>query len=186
MPALHLPVLEAGPFVLRPFVYSDATAVLEATADPLIPLITTVPDIYDLGAVEAYIERQRRRAPSGQGYSWAIAERDDGRLVGHAGLWPLREDPTRATAGYWILASQRRKGAARCALGALTRWGLAELGLSCIELSIEAINAGSIRTAQSVGFTRIVGEVRWEQIGPDLRALDVYACSDVTSLVATE
>lgn len=41
--ALTVPRLAAGPFRLRPFALTDVDVVREASADPLIPLITTVP-----------------------------------------------------------------------------------------------------------------------------------------------
>jgi [ribosomal protein S5]-alanine N-acetyltransferase len=41
--ALIVPTLVAGPFRLRSFKLSDLEVVREASTDPLIPLITTVP-----------------------------------------------------------------------------------------------------------------------------------------------
>ena len=47
MPApLIVPILEASPFRLRPFIPADVDAVREASSDPYIPLITTVPATY--------------------------------------------------------------------------------------------------------------------------------------------
>lgn len=47
-------------------------ALADDGADPLIPLITTVPATADPAAVAAYIDRQHERAKSGQRYSFAI------------------------------------------------------------------------------------------------------------------
>jgi hypothetical protein len=43
---LSVPRLDAGPFVLRPFTLDDLDVVREASADPHIPLITTVPAVF--------------------------------------------------------------------------------------------------------------------------------------------
>lgn len=72
--ALELPRLYDPPLVLRAFTPADAGLVVEASSDPLIPLITTVPPAADAGAVRAFLDRQHQRAVTGQGYSFAIAD----------------------------------------------------------------------------------------------------------------
>ncbi|WP_203417628.1 GNAT family N-acetyltransferase [Kineococcus radiotolerans] len=70
---------------LRPFEASDVGAVLEATTDPLIPLITSVPDTADSKLAAAFVGRQHERAVTGVGYSFAV---ESGSVcVGQIGLW---------------------------------------------------------------------------------------------------
>lgn len=63
--ALELPRLQDAPLVLRAFTSADAPLVTEASADPLIPFISTVPVTADPAAVLSFIDRQRERARSG-------------------------------------------------------------------------------------------------------------------------
>lgn len=107
-----LPVLHEGPIVLRAFRDDDADAVREATSDPLIPLITTVPTVPDRDEVLAYIRRQQTRLAEGLGGSFAIATSDDDHAVGQIGLWPIASDAGRASVGYWVMPSARRRGIA--------------------------------------------------------------------------
>ena len=160
------PVLAAGDYVLRRWELTDLAAVEEASADPYIPLVNTVPAVYTHEAGVAFVERQWARPASGL-YPFAISRAADGRAVGHAGLRIM--GPDRAEAGYWVVPSARRAGAAQSALRALSAWGLHELGIAQLELHLEPWNTGSLRTAESCGYRpdglppgsrRVRGEMR--------------------------
>ncbi len=63
-----VPSMSAGPdFVLRPWEMSDLPLVREASQDPYIPLITTIPAHYSDAAAEAFVRRQWERAATGPG-----------------------------------------------------------------------------------------------------------------------
>jgi hypothetical protein len=47
---------------LREFRSDDAELVASVVDDPLIPLITSVPTVQDEAEIQAYLERQPRRA----------------------------------------------------------------------------------------------------------------------------
>ncbi|GAA5502882.1 hypothetical protein Dxin01_02629 [Deinococcus xinjiangensis] len=103
-----LPItLQAGPCTLRPFAEKDVPSIFEASRDPLIPLITTVPNPCDQAAALAFIARQHERLQTGQGWSLAIAEGASPAL-GQIGLWPQSHE--RASLGYWVLPSARGRG----------------------------------------------------------------------------
>ncbi|MGI8697201.1 MAG: hypothetical protein ACR2JQ_11260, partial [Mycobacteriales bacterium] len=59
---LVLPTVPAGRFLLRAFDDGDIALAQEASADPLIPLITTVPIDDSIDAALAFIARQHDRA----------------------------------------------------------------------------------------------------------------------------
>jgi hypothetical protein len=82
--ALIVPALAAGPFRLRPFTLGDIDVVREASSDPHIPLITTVPAAFTEDEGRRFIERQWSRAEQGTGYSFAIADAVTDRAVGQA------------------------------------------------------------------------------------------------------
>lgn len=171
---LSVPRLGAGPFMLRPFTLDDLDVVREASADPHIPLITTVPAVFTAAAGRGYIERQWSRAERGTGYSFAVADAAAGRAVGQAGLWLKDAAAGRATVGYWVAGSARGRRAAACAVRALVRFAHGELRIARVELHVEAWNAASIRTAELAGFRR-EGLLRgWEEIAGERRDLLVY------------
>jgi RimJ/RimL family protein N-acetyltransferase len=120
--ALIVPDLAAGPFRLRPFTPADVGAVQEASGDPYIPLITTVPVPFSEDEGRRFIERQWSRAEQGTGYSFAIADGDTDHAVGQIGLWLKEISEGRASVGYWVVRSARGRQVAARSLQALALW----------------------------------------------------------------
>ena len=94
--ALVLPSLSGRPVVLRAFQVADAPMIHEASHDPLIPLITSVPRDCTAVGVVAVIERQHERLVSRAGYSFAIADVND-LPFDQIGLWLRSGEPDRAS-----------------------------------------------------------------------------------------
>jgi RimJ/RimL family protein N-acetyltransferase len=173
--ALIVPRLAAAPFRLRPFTLADTEAVREASGDPLIPLITTVPAAFTEDEGRRFIERQWSRAARGTGYSFAIADAGTDQAVGQIGLWLKDVREGRASIGYWVVRSARGRGAAASALRALARWALHELQIPRLELHVEPWNVASVRTAERAGFLR-EGLLRsWQEVGGTRKDMYVYA-----------
>jgi [ribosomal protein S5]-alanine N-acetyltransferase len=172
---LIVPTLAAGLFHLRPFTLADTDAVREASSDPHIPLITTVPAAFAEDEGRRFIERQWSRAEQGTGYSFAIAKAGTDRAVGQIGLWLKDLGEGRASVGYWVVRSARGHRAAAHALQALARWALHELQVPRLELWVEPWNTASILTAEQAGFQR-EGLLRgWQEIGGTRRDMYMYA-----------
>lgn len=195
-PADALPVLPAGPFRLRAFEPRDVAMVVEASVDPVIPLISSVPPEASATDAAAFVDRQRHRLRDGYGYSFVIAEiggpppvtthagapghaahpdTADDRGVGSIGLWLRDIDLGRASVGYWVVPSARGRRAAGFALASLATWVFDQLAIPRLELHVEPWNVASIRTAERAGFVR-EGLLRsWQGVGDERR--DVYAYS---------
>lgn len=162
--------------MLRSFRDTDLDAVLEAANDPLIPLITTIPDDVDTAGALAYIGRQRDRLAAGIGYSFAVADRrDPDDAVGQIGLWLRDAGSGRGRIGYWIRPSSRRRGLAADALATLVDWAAGLAWVHRLELLVEPGNEGSWRAAESAGF-QLEGVLRaFEPIGGEHRDMAMYA-----------
>ncbi|MER6952211.1 GNAT family protein [Nonomuraea sp. NPDC000554] len=171
---LIVPELSASErFLLRPWRLDDVAAVQEASEDPYIPLITTVPSSYSDAEGAAFIRRQWSRAVDGVGYSFAIADAGDDQAVGQIGLWPGPRG--RASVGYWVARSARGQGVACAALRAVASWGLEGLGIPRLELHVEPWNAPSWKAAERAGFVR-EGLLRsWQDVGDERRDMYVYS-----------
>jgi RimJ/RimL family protein N-acetyltransferase len=163
----------AGGFTLRPWRLSDLPLVREASRDPYIPLITTVPSPWSEPAGVAFVERQWGRASARAGYPFVVVG-PGGRPVGSVGLWLRNLDQGRASLGYWVVASARGQGAAVAATGAVADWALRELRIPRLELWMEPWNTASVRTAERAGFRR-EGLLRgWQRIGEKRRDVFMY------------
>jgi [ribosomal protein S5]-alanine N-acetyltransferase len=172
---LQVPELEAGPFRLRAWQVKDLSLVREASTDPHIPKITTVPANYTDEESQEFLQRQWDRGASGEGYSFVIAEAGGDRGIGAIGLWLRNIDLGRASVGYWVASSARGRHAARHALCAIRDWAFATLHIPRLELYVEPWNTASIRTAETAGFRR-EGLLRsWETVGDERRDMLMFS-----------
>ncbi|MEI3843911.1 MULTISPECIES: GNAT family N-acetyltransferase [unclassified Microbacterium] len=168
---IEVPEIVGAAVTLRRFALTDIDAVLDASTDPMIPLVTTVPAVADRALAAASIARQHDRAATGAGYSFAI-EAESG-CVGQIGLWLRDIDRGRATIGYWIRPGARRRGYASAALATLVDWAFTKQEIPRLQLYVEPNNVGSCRTAERAGFER-EGLLRsWELVGEQRR--DMYS-----------
>jgi RimJ/RimL family protein N-acetyltransferase len=137
---------------LRAWRLSDLPTVVEASRDPYIPKITTVPAPMTKDAGQRWLERQDARSRSGIGVSLAIVEATAGDAVGAVvlmhrghGLYGL---------GYWLLRDARGRGLASRAVALVTPWALDQPDVRELEALVEPWNEASCRVVERVGFTR--------------------------------
>jgi ribosomal-protein-alanine N-acetyltransferase len=164
-----------GLIVLRPFSEADVATARELSTDPYVPLVGTLSPDASARQAGQWIERQRGRLAEGAGFSFAIADARSGTAVGSIGLWTDCLADGRATAGYAVAPSARRRGFAVAALHALTGFAWTLPALHRVELYIEPTNTGSLRTAERAGYHR-EGLLRSHQpIGGSRRDMVLYA-----------
>ena len=157
-----------GDVRLRAFEPRDIAMVRDLSTDPYTPLTGTLVADASADLAREWIDRQHDRLVSGAGYSFCIADADDDRALGQAGLWPAALEHGRATAGYGVAPSERGRGVAGRALSALTVFAWTVPGLHRVELYIEPWNVASARTAESAGYER-EGLLRSRQVIGDRR-----------------
>lgn len=121
MDPLIQPVIDACGYRLRPFNKGDAPLIQDASSDPLIPLITTVPRNGTRKEISDFIERQHHRLIERSGYSFAIADAISDQALGQIGLWLKNSNHGRASIGYWVGPSHRNRGIASAALEAISQ-----------------------------------------------------------------
>ena len=130
----------------------DLPTVVEASRDPYIPKVTSVPAPYSKGVGERWLERQLGRQTSGVGLSLAIADAFDDAAAGAVlvihrghGLYGI---------GYWLVRRARGSGLASRAVALIAPWALAQPGVSGLEALVEPWNEASCRVVERAGFTR--------------------------------
>jgi ribosomal-protein-alanine N-acetyltransferase len=168
--------LREGGVALRGMTPADLAFARELATDPYVPLIGTLPAGASDEQASEWIDRQRGdQMVQRQGLTFAIADAHTDRAVGHIALWLAELRHGRASAGYSIAPSARRRGLAAAALTALTRFAWTIDGLHRIELHVEPWNVGSVRTAERAGYER-EGLLRSHQeIGGERRDMLLYA-----------
>ncbi|WP_456819797.1 GNAT family N-acetyltransferase [Cellulomonas sp. URHB0016] len=148
---------------LRPFEPRDAAMARRLSTDPYVPLTGTLVADATIEEAREWIARQQGRLAAGVGYSFCIADVQDDRALGQAGLWLRDIEHGRATAGYGVAPDERGRGVAARALTALTTFAWTITGLHRVELDIEPWNVASTRTAEKVGY-RCEGLLRSRQV----------------------
>lgn len=141
-----------GTILLRPWVGTDADAVLAALADPEIVQWNASAVSTRLEAVD-WIAR-RADWTDGDHVSLAVVDALGGQLLGSVSLHKIDLEQGDAEIGYWTVPAARGRGVATAAVTALCRWALLELPIDRIELCHAVENVGSTRVAAKAGFTR--------------------------------
>lgn len=176
MPRIPPPLPQGtSPFLLRPWQEADLPLVLDAAADPYTVSVTTLPDPCDEAAARRYIDDRALVLSRGIGVPLVIADADTGRGVGGLMLSLRDAAEGRASLGYWVAPSHRRRGAAAHALRLAAAWAHDALGVPRLELAIEPWNTGSLRVAEGAGFRREGLMRQWQEIGGERRDLYLYA-----------
>ncbi len=175
-PPLRVPELASPPVVLRPYVISDLAMVRQASSDPLIPSISSVPRTYTDDAGRAFIERQHARDAEGDGYSFVIAPETEPTMgIGSIGLWLQEIESGRASIGYWLVADARGRGLAASALRGVVSFAFGELSIPRLHLFVEPWNVASARTAEAAGFRREATLRGWERIDGEQHDAECFA-----------
>jgi len=147
------PELSNGKVLLRNWTYCDLSCIEEASQDPVIPIGTTVPRLFSREAGLAFLERQWQRSVSGEGLSLAITDAATDTAVGLACLLH-RQQPGVVGVGFWTVASHRRRGFARGAVGLLSPWALGLPSVVRLEALVQPDDRGSIAVLEKAGFRR--------------------------------
>jgi RimJ/RimL family protein N-acetyltransferase len=101
----------------------------------------------------AFMERSAAEWRDGLSH-WAFTIRSEGSVVGTISLLSAKPMLKVGEVGYWLRSDLTGRGYMTEAVRAVVRWGFEEAGMERIELRASPDNAGSIRVAEKVGFTR--------------------------------
>ncbi len=145
--------LRGGHVALCRWGEDDVDFVVSVTTDPLIPLISEVPNDRSVEGARAFIATQWDRFESGRGWAWAMTSLTGG-VVGCVGALWTAQSAGRASIGYWRHEGRRRAGFTAEAVTIASDWLLTEGGVARLEAFIEPWNIGSIRVAERAGFER--------------------------------
>lgn len=148
--------------VIRELALSDVDALFELYAQPHItdyvePLFEKEQEIV---YQEAYIRNMYHYYGFGM---WLVFDKEDGSLIGRAGL-ELRDYPDGAALelGYIITPRRQRQGYATEVCRAILDYAAEELGINEVNCLIEPQNEASIAFIRSIGFTRM-GKMHMER-----------------------
>lgn len=146
------PPLSNGKILLREWTIQDLPAIEQASHDPYIPAITTIPSLYTYATGVEWLERQQQHVSEGTGLPFCIADVQTNEALGLIALWLRNRSQGRAHFGYWVIPKARGRGIASVALRLLSTWAWESLAIPRLELLVEPWNVASQRVAKQAGF----------------------------------
>ena len=145
------PTLGTARLDLRAPRAADADDIFVFRSDPEVQKYNGVP-MADVAEVAGLLDFSRDQFAGQHGILWAVAQRDENKVVGLAGL-SYDSYHARAALGYDFARQYWGRGLATEALHAVIRFGFVEMGLNRIEAETIADNFASVRVLEKLGFT---------------------------------
>lgn len=146
--------LDAGAYLLRPFVSEDAPAFAAAVRES-VSTVGCWMDWAHAGFSEqdalAWFAACDAGRADGSSHEFAIVRKDGALLVGGAGLNKFIQLHAFCNLGYWVRNSAQRQGAAGAAVPALARFAFDALHQSRVEIVVANGNAPSLAVARRSG-----------------------------------
>lgn len=150
---MSFPVLLTERLCLREIVPADADAVFAIQSDPQVMRWFGAEQMHERQQAQQLIamfaDWRRQPAP---GTRWGLVRRDNGRLIGSAGLFRWNRSWRNCVLGYELAQPAWGQGYMREALVAILDYGFAEMDLHRVQAEIHPDNAASIALVQRLGF----------------------------------
>ena len=165
------PVIQYGPFTLRPLCEEDIDAVYQSCQDPLIPQFTTVPSPYTLELAETFV---RTRTPQlfeeRKAIHWVLttskevgpealkevspeALKVNGEtFIGPFSIHAIEESNHIGEVGYWLNKSVRGNGFATIGVKMVTNHAFETLGFRRLAGIVDYDNVASKKVLLSAGY----------------------------------
>ena len=148
--------LQAGGFLLRPFIAADAPAFAAAIRESMSSVgkwMTWAHAEYTEEQALSWFAFCDASRAEGSAHEFGIFLRDGATLVGGGGLNQLNAVNGFCNLGYWVRESAQRQGAAAAATTALARYAFQQLSQARVEIVIAAGNEPSAAVARKAGAT---------------------------------
>ncbi len=150
---LPVKIAETKRLLIRETVLEDVSKLYEIRQQPgmsdyVEPMQPTLQE--EMEFMEAYIHHMYAFYDFGL---WTVLERENGRIVGRAGLFPSKFLDEGVELGYMVAAERQRRGYALECGRAILDYASDVLDLPEVHVLIHIRNRASIRTAGRLGFT---------------------------------
>ncbi len=173
-PVAPIPVLETERLRLRPFTLDDEAAVFALVSDPEVARFVRFEAHRTPAETRAFLELVERYYRRGEPFGWAIARREDDRLIGSCGFVSRAGERKSAEIGYWLGKPYWGKGYAAEAAQALVRFGFEQMGLERVEAKCFLENRSGRRVIEKLGM-KLEGTDRSEMIKGSYPELRLYS-----------
>jgi ribosomal-protein-alanine N-acetyltransferase len=149
------PVLTTPRLQLRELNSGDVREVFSLRSDDNVNRYINRPKALALEDASVWMEKISANLRRNESIAWAIALRDDARMIGSICLWNLSAERECGELGYELLPDFQGKGFMREAIEAAVKYAFDQMKLRRIEAWTHPENAASMKLLESSGFQRI-------------------------------
>lgn len=149
-----MPIFETERFLLREIRVSDTDDYYANLSDEETMRYFGMAPLTEREKAVEMIESRDLARQENRAVRWAIARKEDDRLIGTIGYHHWDVGAFRAEVGYEINRAYWNQGIATEALRAVLRCGYGEMGLNRIEALASPENPGSLRVLEKAGFRK--------------------------------
>lgn len=148
------PILETEHLVLRQISIDDANEVFDLRSNPETmkyiprPLAETIED------AQKFILDCNAGIEKNDLINWAIAKKEDNKLIGMIGFFRLQPENFRGEIGYILNPNFHRKGIMKEACDEAIKFGFNQMNFHSIEAVIDPGNVASEKLLQKTGFKK--------------------------------
>jgi [ribosomal protein S5]-alanine N-acetyltransferase len=158
-----VPELEGERVRLRPHTAADVPRIVEACSDPQARrFLVGLPDPYTAEAARQFVRACRLGESRGRSVTWAVAARDDDRLLANVSVFDLDSalNPTAGEIGFWAHPDARGRGVVGEAVDLLVAHAFTPveaggLGRHRLQIGAARSNVASRHVAERAGFTLV-------------------------------
>lgn len=173
--------LETERLILRRFVKSDAQDVFNNWAsDPEVTKYLGWPPHSDISVTRKFMRKRLRAYARKDYYSWAIALKETGRVIGTIAANRHNDATASVTIGYVIGKAWWNQGYMTEALRAVIKFFFEECGMNRVEAMHDPRNPGSGRVMQKAGmiYEGTLRQADWSNQGVGDKACYAILASD--------
>ena len=148
------PILQTANLILRQIHLEDANEVFEIRSNPETmkfiprPLAETIED------AQKFITECNTSIEKNELINWAIAQKEDNKLIGMIGFFRMQPENFRGEIGYILNPEFHGKGIMKEASDEAIKFGFEQMNFHSIEAVIDPENSASEKLLQKCGFEK--------------------------------
>jgi len=148
------PTLTTERLTLRQMTMDDENEVFALRADPSVSAFIGRPLAQSVDEARRFIEKINDGLARNESPYWAIALKDENKLIGTICLWNIVAEQAKAEIGYELVPAHQGKGIMQEAFTAVVRYGFERMKLDTIEALPSPNNERSIKLLERNHFVR--------------------------------
>lgn len=148
------PILETERLILRNIMHTDVEDIFVMRSDPNVMQYIPRPLAQNLDDAMELIETINNFVFKNEKINWALALKENNKLIGLCGYPNVYEQHNRAEIGYSLSTEWHRKGYMTEAIKCVLKYGFEQMNLHSVLAIIDEENVASGGILQSIGFRK--------------------------------